>query len=215
MNNWRPVFTPDTVDVAIVGSGITGLTAALHLIEAGRSVTVFDAREPGYGASTRNAGYVGRTLKHTFGEIVETAGLQQAIRVYRELMQAFLSVGEAVANWEIDCRFRQQGRFLMATSPAMYEAMLREFDLRRKHLGEVFLARQPRRAAPGDRYRSLSWWRADRGSRRAPSRTLPPRPSLKSKSRRRRRSRLHTCLGHRRNHGPLRGADTDWLHPGT
>jgi glycine/D-amino acid oxidase-like deaminating enzyme len=129
---------PGMVDVAIVGSGITGLTAAHHLIEAGRSVAVFDAREPGYGASTRNAGYVGRTLKHTFGEIVETAGLQQAIRVYRELMQAFLSVGEAVANWEIDCRFRQQGRFLMATSPAMYEAMLREFELRRKHLGESF-----------------------------------------------------------------------------
>jgi len=131
---------PDAVDVAIVGSGITGLTAALHLLEAGRSVTVFDAREPGYGASTRNAGYVGRTLKHTFGEILESAGLNHAVRVYRELMQAFLSVGEAVEKWKLDCRYRTQGRFLMATSPTMYEAMLREFELRRKHLGEPFSA---------------------------------------------------------------------------
>lgn len=131
---------PPRVDVAIVGSGITGLTAALHLLEAGRSVAVFDAREPGYGASTRNAGYVGRTLKHTFGEILQSAGLKQAIRVYRELMQAFLSVGEAVAKWNIDCRYRKQGRFLMATSPAMYEAMLREFELRRKNLDEPFSA---------------------------------------------------------------------------
>ena len=129
---------PETVDVAIVGSGITGLTTALHLVEAGRSVVVFDAKEPGYGASTRNAGYVGRTLKHTFGDIVEAAGLNQAIRVYRELMQAFRSVSEAVAKWNIDCHYRKQGRFLMATSPAMYEAMLREFELRRKHLGEPF-----------------------------------------------------------------------------
>src|SRR5688572_19193266 len=130
--------SPETVDVAIVGSGITGLTAALHLVEAGRSVVVFDTKEPGYGASTRNAGYVGRTLKHTFGDIVEAAGLNQAIRVYRELMQAFRSVEEAVTKWNIDCHYRKQGRFLMATSPAMYEAMLREFELRRKHLGEPF-----------------------------------------------------------------------------
>jgi glycine/D-amino acid oxidase-like deaminating enzyme len=129
---------PRKVDVAIVGSGITGLTTALHLLEAGRSVAVFDARELGYGASTRNAGYIGRTLKHTFGEIVESAGLNQAIHVYRELMQAFLSVGEAVAKWNVGCRYRKQGRFLMATSPAMYESMVREFELRRKHLGEPF-----------------------------------------------------------------------------
>jgi glycine/D-amino acid oxidase-like deaminating enzyme len=136
--NEPPGNLPASVDVAIVGSGITGLIAALALARAGRSVVVLDAREPGYGASTRNAGYVGRTLKHTFGEIIESHGLNQAVRVYRELMQAFLSVGEAVTTWNIDCCYRQQGRFLMATSPSMYEAMVREFELRAKHLGEPF-----------------------------------------------------------------------------
>src|SRR5688572_21283092 len=113
--NEPPGNLPASVDVAIVGSGITGLTAALALARAGRSVLVLDAREPGYGASTRNAGYVGRTLKHTFGEIVKSLGLHQAVRVYRALMQAFVSVGEAVTAWNIACCSRQQGRFLMAT----------------------------------------------------------------------------------------------------
>ena len=42
-------------DVAIVGSGYTGLRAALTLARAGRSVAVFDKERPGHGASRRNA----------------------------------------------------------------------------------------------------------------------------------------------------------------
>src|SRR5438034_10160588 len=72
---------PASADVAIVGSGITGLVAAIHLAREGRSVVVLDAREPGCGASSRNAGYVGRTLKHTFSEIMASHGLAYAIRI--------------------------------------------------------------------------------------------------------------------------------------
>ncbi len=44
-------------DVAIVGAGYCGLTAALHLAEAGRSVVVVEAEEPGFGGSGRNNGH--------------------------------------------------------------------------------------------------------------------------------------------------------------
>lgn len=131
---------PASCDVAIVGSGITGLVAALHLARGGRKVTVFEAQEPGHGASTRNAGYVGRTLKHSFGEIMEAEGLDRAKRIYGELMEAFVAVKEIVAAERIDCHYRQQGRLLLATSSAMYEAMTREFGLRETHLGEPFEA---------------------------------------------------------------------------
>lgn len=45
------------VDVAIIGGGFTGLSAALHLAEQGVSTTVLDARHPGWGASGRNGGF--------------------------------------------------------------------------------------------------------------------------------------------------------------
>jgi glycine/D-amino acid oxidase-like deaminating enzyme len=130
-----------------VGSGITGLVAAIHLARGGRQVTVFEAKEPGHGASTRNAGYVGRTLKHSFGEIMESQGLDKARAVYGELMEAFLAVKETVEQEKIQCHYKQQGRLLLATSPAMYEAMAREFALREKHLGEPFDGEPGRRSA--------------------------------------------------------------------
>jgi glycine/D-amino acid oxidase-like deaminating enzyme len=134
----QPGVPPRETDVAIVGSGITGLVAALHLARGGRKVTVFEAREPGHGASTRNAGYVGRTLKHGFGEIMEAEGLDQARRVYGELMEAFAAVKDTVERERIACHYRQQGRLLLATSSAMHEAMVREFALRETHLREPF-----------------------------------------------------------------------------
>ncbi|WP_372887209.1 NAD(P)/FAD-dependent oxidoreductase [Shimia sp.] len=54
----RPPLTGEiTADVAVIGAGYTGLSAALHLAEAGRSVALVEARQPGWGASGRNGGF--------------------------------------------------------------------------------------------------------------------------------------------------------------
>ena len=50
-------------DVAVVGAGLAGSSVALHLAEAGLSVVVLESRQPGWGASGRNAGHVAPTLR--------------------------------------------------------------------------------------------------------------------------------------------------------
>ena len=55
--DWPVARGEIAADVAIIGGGFTGVSAALHLAEAGASVALLEAREPGWGASGRNGGF--------------------------------------------------------------------------------------------------------------------------------------------------------------
>jgi len=94
-----PADIPRIADV-VVGSGYTGLSAALTLARAGRRTVVLEAGVPGFGASTRNAGYVGQALLLPFSDLIRKIGLKRAIACYREANAAFLirlSVGHLAA----------------------------------------------------------------------------------------------------------------------
>src|ERR1700732_2462917 len=71
-----PLDMSRKADVAIVGAGYSGLAAALQLAEAGVSVIVLEAGEPGWGASGRNGGQVIPGLKPDPDEIVATFGAE-------------------------------------------------------------------------------------------------------------------------------------------
>lgn len=61
-------------DVAVVGGGFTGLSAALHLAEGGRSVVLLEAEDIGHGASGRNGGQVNPGLRLTEPQVIERLG---------------------------------------------------------------------------------------------------------------------------------------------
>jgi glycine/D-amino acid oxidase-like deaminating enzyme len=129
---------PARADVAVVGSGYTGLSAALTLAHAGRSVVVLEKSEAGFGASTRNAGFVGRTFKHSFPELAATKGTDHAIAVFRELQAAFDYVVTLIETEKIDCDFRRCGRLIVANAPRHYDQIAAMLALKQKHLGEPY-----------------------------------------------------------------------------
>lgn len=64
-------------DVCVIGAGFTGLSAALHLLEAGRSVCVLEAHEVGHGGSGRNVGLINAGTWIPPDEVVATLGAEQ------------------------------------------------------------------------------------------------------------------------------------------
>ena len=127
---------PASVDVAIVGSGATGLSAAITLARAGMSVAVLEAGDPGQGASSRPTGVIGRTIKHGFGEILKSDGEKPAKAIYGELRQAFDGIVDFIRREQIDCDLQQRGRFIAANHPAMLKSMEEGLELKRRHLGD-------------------------------------------------------------------------------
>jgi glycine/D-amino acid oxidase-like deaminating enzyme len=77
-------------DVAIIGSGYTGLSAALRLARAGTKVLVVEAGELGEGGSTRNGGMVSGTLKVSHPALVKSFGKEKADSLFFEAQNSVL-----------------------------------------------------------------------------------------------------------------------------
>lgn len=125
---------PDRAEIVIVGSGYTGLNAALELAEAGVKVLVLDAEELGHGASTRNGGAIGATLRYSYGTLVKRVGIDQANRLYRSAIASREYVIKLVESRGFDCAFSRCGRFYGAHRKGDYDSLARDLDLRSTHL---------------------------------------------------------------------------------
>lgn len=127
-----PPEIPVTADVGIVGAGFAGLTAALTLARAGRSVVVFDAMRAGEGASSRNGGICSGNIKLSFPALIKKFGLDHAKSIIAEGIAARSALFKMIKQENIDCDFKLVGRFEGANHVRDYDAMGRETDLLNK-----------------------------------------------------------------------------------
>lgn len=124
----RPALAPPTlpakIDVAIVGSGYTGLNAALQTARGGRSTLVFDAEDAGWGCSTRNGGQISTGVKPGLAELSRKYGPETARAILQDGRNALKWIGEFVAEEGIDCDFSVVGRFHAAHNEAAFRRLV-------------------------------------------------------------------------------------------
>jgi len=105
---------PDSVDVAIIGAGFTGLSAALALARRGLRVAVLEARTIGWGASSRNGGMVLTGLKLPVPALIQRYGLEKVRAMYAASLDSIDLVESIVREENIDCDFSRCGHLEVA-----------------------------------------------------------------------------------------------------
>jgi len=119
---------PEKSDVVIVGSGYTGLCAAIQTARGGRHTVVVDAESAGWGCSSRNGGQISTSLKHEYHDLKKKYGHELAFAISKEGHNALQWIGDFTDQERIDCDFKRYGRFLAAHTPKHFVGLTKKYD---------------------------------------------------------------------------------------
>ena len=106
--------SPEVVDVAVIGAGFTGLSAARTLAKRGAKVAVLEGHTIGWGASSRNGGMVLTGMKLGVRQLIRKYGRERTRRMYAASLASIDCVEQIVREERIDCDFSRCGHLEVA-----------------------------------------------------------------------------------------------------
>jgi len=112
---------PETVDVAVIGAGYCGLSAARTLAKRGASTAVLEAETLGWGASSRNGGMVLTGMKLPAPTLIKRYGMETVRRMYAASLETIDCVEQVVREEKIDCNFSRCGHLEVACKQAHFD----------------------------------------------------------------------------------------------
>ncbi|HUC30570.1 MAG TPA: FAD-binding oxidoreductase [Candidatus Acidoferrum sp.] len=123
----RPL--PEVVDVAVIGAGFTGLSAARSLAKRGAKVAVLDSETVGWGASSRNGGMVLTGLKLGVNKLISMYGRERTQRMYAASLATIDCVEQIVREETIDCDFSRCGHLEVACKQKHFDDYARQAEV--------------------------------------------------------------------------------------
>src|SRR5882757_1542993 len=120
---------PDAVNVAIIGAGFTGLSAARTLARLGARVAVLEAETIGWGASSRNGGMVLTGLKLGVNELISKYGRELTRRMYAASLDTINCVERIVKEENIACDFARTGHLEVACKQRHFDGYARQAEV--------------------------------------------------------------------------------------
>src|SRR2546427_11900383 len=110
----------DFVDVAVIGGGCCGLSAARTLAKRGVKVAVFESETFGWGASSRNGGMVLSGMKLPAPTLIKRYGREAVRKMYAASLDSIDCVEQIVREENIDCNFSRCGHLEVACKQAHF-----------------------------------------------------------------------------------------------
>jgi glycine/D-amino acid oxidase-like deaminating enzyme len=123
----RPL--PDRVDVAVIGAGFTGLSAARTLAQRGAKVAVLESETIGWGASSRNGGMVLTGMKLGVNKLISIYGRELTRRMYAASLATIDCVEQIVREESIDCAFSRCGHLEVACKQKHFDDYARQAEV--------------------------------------------------------------------------------------
>ncbi len=114
---------PSQVDVAVVGSGYTGLNIARILTQNSTSVAVLEQNTIGWGASSRNGGMATPGIKQSLSNIIKSYGQEKGRLFWQASLDAIDLVDDIVLQEDIDCDWKRNGHIGLAFKSSHFESM--------------------------------------------------------------------------------------------
>jgi glycine/D-amino acid oxidase-like deaminating enzyme/nitrite reductase/ring-hydroxylating ferredoxin subunit len=123
---------PLEVDVAVIGGGITGLTAAWQLTQARKRVAVLEAFTVGAGSTGDSTGHLTACLDQPYQELSVNFGMGDLKLVAQSSMSAIDFIQKTVSDLEIKCDFARVPGFRFTLSASGARGLEREAELTRQ-----------------------------------------------------------------------------------
>jgi len=120
---------PETADVAVIGAGFTGLSAALTLAKRGAKVVVVESETIGWGASSRNGGMVLTGLKLGVNQLISKYGRDLTRRMYAASLETIDTVARLVKDESIACDFARTGHLEVACKQSHFDDYSRQAEV--------------------------------------------------------------------------------------
>ena len=114
---------PGFTDVAIIGGGYTGLAAARELARRGVDVTLLEQYHLGWGASSRNGGFVLQGYKPEMEELARMVGSDRAKRMFQMTLDAMRLLERTINEEAIACDFSRCGALTLAAKRSHLNAL--------------------------------------------------------------------------------------------
>ncbi|NJD58105.1 MAG: FAD-dependent oxidoreductase [Anaerolineales bacterium] len=119
---------PGRVDVAVIGGGIPGVSAAHQLAKRGAATALLEAESIGWGASSRNGGMALSGLKLDVETVEDRYGKDLTHQLFEDSIASLDTVEQIVQEEQIECGFARSGSLLLANKPAHYTGLQHESD---------------------------------------------------------------------------------------